>query len=105
MPLERLLTRAVRLNRNTKVVGFSKGHTKAGGRKRGSPNRLTRGAREAFELAFQAIGGVKELEAWARANPTEFYKLYARLIPVEHVGDDGEGPIRTVVRHVFETVS
>ena len=78
---------------------------KFGGRKKGTPNKLTKSAREAYQLAFDAIGGVVEFAAWAQANQTEFYKLHARLIPVEHVGEGGEGPINTVVKHVFETVS
>lgn len=35
----------------------------------------------AFHLAFQMIGGVPRLALWADANPTEFYKLYGRLLP------------------------
>jgi hypothetical protein len=64
------------------------------GRKKGVPNKNTRAAREAMQLAFQGVGGVKALTAWAKDNPTEFYKIYARLIPVETEvsGKDG-GPI------------
>ena len=82
-----------------------KGQPKLGGRQKGTPNKLTKSAREAYQLAFEDIGGAVEFAAWAKDNRTEFYKLHARLIPVEHVGDGGEGPISTVVKHVFETVS
>lgn len=75
------------------------------GRKKGSANKLTKSARAAFQHAFDANGGGAALAAWAKANPTEFYKLYARLIPVEHVGEGGEGPIATVVKHVYESAS
>lgn len=75
---------------------------KTGGRKPGSLNKLTKSAREAFQLAFDATGGYDELARWAAANKTEFYKLYARLIPVEHVGDGGTGPIQTIVKHIYE---
>jgi len=81
------------------------GEGQKSGRHKGVPNKATQSAREAFNLAFQGIGGAKALEAWAGENTTEFFKLYARLIPVEHVGEGGEGPISTVVKHVFETVS
>lgn len=77
---------------------------KTGGRKKGSVNKMTATAREAFSLAFQGMGGVEGLTAWAQANPTEFFKLYARLIPVEHVGEGGTGPIATVVKHIYEQV-
>ena len=76
-----------------------------GGRKRGTPNKVTSTAREAFTLAFHGVGGAAGLTAWAKANPTTFYTLYARLIPVEHVGEGGTGPIATTVKHVYETVS
>jgi hypothetical protein len=73
------------------------------GRKAGVPNKLTKSAREAFQLAFVAVGGGTGLATWAKANPTEFYKLYARLIPVEHVGEGGTGPIATTVKHIYES--
>jgi hypothetical protein len=54
-----------------------------GGRQKGTPNKFTASARTAFALAFSNIGGVEELTKWAKKNQTEFYKLYARLIPQE----------------------
>jgi hypothetical protein len=62
------------------------------GRKKGVPNRLTTAAREAFQMAFEGLGGVPALTQWAQENPTDFYKLFARLIPVEVTGKDG-GPV------------
>ena len=53
-----------------------------GGRPIGSVNKFTLCAREAFEIAFDTLGGPAGLSAWARANPTIFYQLYARLIPI-----------------------
>lgn len=60
-----------------------KGHAKAGGRKKGTPNKSTASAKEAVALAFEGIGGVGRLTAWADENPGEFYKHYARLIPLD----------------------
>lgn len=54
---------------------------KTGGRKKGTPNKLTAVAREAFEFAFKEVGGAQALAEWAGENRTEFYKLYARLVP------------------------
>lgn len=89
-------------------MGAAKGYRppNAGkGRTKGVPNKITRSAREAFQLAFAAIQeGPSKLEDWAKANPTEFYKLYARLIPVEHTGEGGTGPIQTIVKHVYEQI-
>lgn len=62
---------------------------KYGGRKKGTPNKMTVAAREAFQNAFDGLGGVTALTKWARENTTEFYKLYGRLIPTEVTGKDG----------------
>lgn len=37
----------------------------------------------AFQDAFELIGGVPRLAHWADQHPTDFFKLYARLLPVE----------------------
>lgn len=63
----------------------SKPGERRGGRKAGTPNKLTKTVKEAFELAFQTMQeepGVKLMD-WGKANPTDFYKLAARLIPTE----------------------
>jgi hypothetical protein len=67
-----------------------KGKPKTGGRQKGKPNKLTSSAKEAFALAFEGIGGVDKLTEWARENPGDFFKLYARLIPAELTGANGE---------------
>lgn len=53
------------------------------GRPKGSQNKLTRSVREALETAFHRLqkDPKAKLSKWARENPTEFYKLAARLIP------------------------
>jgi hypothetical protein len=77
------------------------GH-KTGGRQRGTPNKLTSAARAAFEAAFEGIGGVEQLTAWGRENPTEFYKLYGRLIPVEsQLSGPNGGPIEHLVNETI----
>ena len=35
----------------------------------------------AFHQCFELVGGVPRLALWADANPGDFYKLYARLLP------------------------
>jgi hypothetical protein len=61
----------------------SKPGERRGGRKKGTPNKVTVAAKEAFVLAFQGMGGVPKLREWGSENPTEFYKLYSKLIPVD----------------------
>lgn len=38
---------------------------------------------DAFQDAFQLIGGTPRLAIWADENPTEFYRLYSKLMPKE----------------------
>lgn len=35
----------------------------------------------AFASAFELIGGVPRLALWANQNPTEFYKLFGKMLP------------------------
>lgn len=35
----------------------------------------------AFQEAFQVIGGTTRLALWANANPDKFFPLYAKLLP------------------------
>jgi hypothetical protein len=56
---------------------------KTGGRKKGTPNKVNASMRAAFHEAFDNLGGVPALVRWAQSEPTEFYKLAARLIPID----------------------
>ena len=56
---------------------------KTGGRRKGTPNKVTATARENIIAVFTRLGGTAAMAEWARENPTEFYKLYARLIPAQ----------------------
>ena len=60
---------------------FEKGKKRTGGRAQGTPNKSTMAVKQAFQSAFDEIGGAKTLATWASKNQTDFYKLYARLIP------------------------
>lgn len=62
---------------------FSKGSPKIGGRTAGTPNKLTATFREAVLLTYDGVGGHAAFMKWARENPTEFYRIAARLIPTE----------------------
>jgi hypothetical protein len=67
------------------------------GRPRGSKNKLGVEAKEAIALAFEGIGGVPALVAWAATHREAFYKLYAKLIPVELHGSGPNGGVRVVI--------
>ena len=38
-------------------------------------------AADAFQAAFDLIGGIPRLALWADKNPTAFFSLYSKLIP------------------------
>ena len=71
---------------------------KTGGRSKGTPNKITRAFREAVQTVYTRIGGDKAFATWAQDNPTEFYRIAARLIPQEmrHAGAD-DGPLTVQV--------
>lgn len=61
------------------------------GRPKGARNKVSGTAKENMVAVFTRLGGTAEMARWAKDNQTEFYKLYARLIPVESQvsGKDG----------------
>lgn len=65
--------------------GKKKGAKKTGGRKKGTPNKATVAVKQALTEAFDKLGGVPALVKWASTpfGRTEFYKLWARMLPQE----------------------
>lgn len=59
----------------------SKPGERRGGRQKGTPNKTTAAVKEALTLAFEGMGGVQNLTMWAQDNPTEFYKLWVKMLP------------------------
>lgn len=53
---------------------------------------------DAFRHSFELIGGIPRLAAWAHHHPTEFYKLYGKLLPTQSQHDVGgaDGVLRIV---------
>ena len=54
-------------------------------RPKGALNRIGAAVKSNVIDVFDRIGGRDTMAEWAAANLTEFYKLYARLIPTESV--------------------
>ena len=65
---------------------------KTGGRKAGTSNKLSGIAKENIICVFQRLGGTAAMAAWAEKNQTEFYRIYAKLLPLQVSGEDG-GPV------------
>jgi hypothetical protein len=53
------------------------------GRKPGVPNKISGTVKENVIAVFHRIGGNHALAEWAEENRTEFYRLYAKLLPTE----------------------
>jgi hypothetical protein len=65
-----------------------KGTQPPGGSRLGRPNKTTLAVKEAIEHVYAALQeGEKKPHGhfvqWARDNATEYYKLYAKLLPKE----------------------
>lgn len=64
-----------------------KGDPNSGGRKPGSLNKMTREVKDVIDRCFYAIGGEEAFAKWARRNPDEYYKIYAKLLPIRLQAD------------------
>lgn len=85
-------------------TAIPKGLTNAGkGRPAGALNKSTKAVKEALQEAFEGMGGTTRLIEWAKEDPTEFYKLWAKLLPAEvkaevtTIGDQPVGKIQIEV--------
>lgn len=54
----------------------------------------------AFQNAFQMMGGVPRLALWANQNPDKFYPLYSRLMPSTSINITNEGN-KLVIEHAI----
>lgn len=62
-----------------------------GGRQKGAKNKNGT-AKANFLKVFDDLGGTKFMMTWAKEHPTEFFKIYGRLIPAQV---DIEANVRT----------
>ena len=60
---------------------------KGAGRPKGSPNKVSKAAKEAIAEAAEMLGGVERIVAWAREAPENekafWATVYPKLIPVQ----------------------
>lgn len=67
------------------------------GRPKGAVNKSTKAVKDALVQAFDELGGVPALKTWAQANPTAFYQLWGKMLPLQIAGDP-DAPIK--VTHI-----
>lgn len=80
---------------------FKPGHAKKGGRKKGVPNKATVEVKDALNEAFNGSGGTPALIRFAKANPAQFYALWAKMLPVD-AKLSGEGILTVSVVYSHE---
>jgi hypothetical protein len=69
---------------------------KTGGRKKGTPNKITADIKAMVLGALDAKGGQKYLERQADENPVAFMGLIGKVLPMTVQGDP-DAPIKTVL--------
>lgn len=68
---------------------------KTGGRKPGTPNKMTANARGAIAQAAAELGGADRLVVWAKESPENerafWVQIYPKLVPVQNEVSGPEG--------------
>lgn len=72
------------------MAGRPKGTAKSGGRKKGTPNKLTRDLKEMILGALNDAGGQKYLAIQAKKNPAAFMQLLGKILPYQVTGEGSE---------------
>ena len=62
---------------------------KRGGRKLGAVNAVQASVKANIQAVFNGLGGTSAMKAWAARYPTDYYRIYAKLLPHEISGVDG----------------
>lgn len=82
-----------------------KGQPKFGGRQKGTPNKTTATMRQAIAAVYQALqkdhaDDHGHFTDWARNNPTEFYRIASKLLPLQ-VSGDADNPLQAAISVSF----
>lgn len=65
------------------MAGRPKGTPRTGGRKKGTPNKLTRSIKEAIEASFEQVGGADYLARMADEQPAAYMTLLGKVLPTQ----------------------
>lgn len=70
---------------------------KTGGRKKGTPNKVTAAVKDALAQSFDELGGVAYLVKVGRNDPKTYCALLGKLLPMQ-VGGDPENPLELIMK-------
>lgn len=84
-------------SRKSSPARGSKPGERRGGRKKGTPNKLTGDVKAMVLAALDRAGGIEYLLKQAENNPTAFMTLVGKVLPMTVAGDPNN-PIVTVTR-------
>jgi len=73
-----------------------KGNKFSPGRPKGALNTRTIAAKEAVDEVFANLGGVPNFTKWAMENQSDYYKMFAKSIPVD-VNMKSDNTIRVII--------
>lgn len=79
----------------------SKPGERRGGRKKGTPNKVTTEVKELVLQALAGVGGVKYLKAQASANPAAFLTLVGKVLPLQLTGDKDNPIVHKIERVII----
>lgn len=82
------------------MAGKPKGSPKTGGRKAGTPNKVTGQLKEMILTALDKAGGVNYLLRQAHESPTAFLTLVGKVLPMTISGDP-DSPVKHSVTVEF----
>jgi len=79
------------------MAGRKPGTPKTGGRKKGTPNKMTGQLKEMILTALDSAGGVGYLVEQSEKNPTAFLTLVGKVLPMTVQGDPANPLHYTIV--------
>ena len=78
-------------------MAFAKGHNH-GGRQKGAKNKFTKQFKDLLTETYEALEANEDRKegdpetgmlVWAKEHPTDFYRICAKLIPLQITGEGG----------------
>jgi hypothetical protein len=76
---------------------------KTGGRRKGTPNKLTGTLKEMILQSLANIGGTQYLEQAAKEHPAAYLALIGRVLPLQVQENSGDPLVPVKVVHEYHT--